>query len=326
MISTLYIEEAVRDYPRVHEIMARFPNIPHVYCERYGEVFNKKAQNFRIQKQAPALILAKKHQKFVLPTPEGYGIGRQGNYYFSHMLNCLYDCRYCFLQGMYHSANYVLFVNYEDFAEDIRDADTSTDSCYFSGYDCDSLALEPVTGFAEYFLELFSQLPDSWLELRTKSTQIRSLLDRPALPNVIVAFSLSPQSIVTALEHKTPSLQKRLEAIRRLQEHGWPVGLRFDPLIYHQNFSDDYGNMFTKVFEVIDAENIHSVTLGTFRLPNAFFNKAAANYPDEPLFALDYEVINGMKGYTGEQSKQMLDVCIDKLLNAVPQNKIYLME
>ena len=35
------------------------------------------------------------------------------------MLNCLYDCRYCFLQGMYRSANYVLYVNYEDFTKDI---------------------------------------------------------------------------------------------------------------------------------------------------------------------------------------------------------------
>ena len=31
------------------------------------------------------------------------------------MYNCLFDCRYCFLQGMYNSSNFVIFVNYEDF-------------------------------------------------------------------------------------------------------------------------------------------------------------------------------------------------------------------
>ncbi|SVD49612.1 uncharacterized protein METZ01_LOCUS402466, partial [marine metagenome] len=50
-----------------------------------------------------------------MATPEGYGIGGKNNYYFSHMLNCIYDCRYCFLQGMYRSAHYVLFVNYDEF-------------------------------------------------------------------------------------------------------------------------------------------------------------------------------------------------------------------
>ena len=35
------------------------------------------------------------------------------------MYNCLYDCSYCFLQGLYSSADYVVFVNYEDFLEDI---------------------------------------------------------------------------------------------------------------------------------------------------------------------------------------------------------------
>ena len=214
MISTLYIEEDLRDHPRVQEIIDRFNKVTIIYCNRYTEIFNKKAQNFRIQKQSPALILARKNKNFVLPTPQGYGIGRNNNYYFSHMLNCLYDCRYCFLQGMYHSAHYVLFINYEDFSNAIIDSGTSNQDCYFSGYDCDSLALEPVTGFASHILDVFAQHPDSWIELRTKSTQIRSLLDRPALPNVIVAFSLSPSDIVATLEHKTPSLEKRLDAMQ----------------------------------------------------------------------------------------------------------------
>ena len=46
----------------------------------------------------------------VLKTPDNFTIGFKKNYYFSHMLNCIYDCKYCFLQGMYNSANYVLFI------------------------------------------------------------------------------------------------------------------------------------------------------------------------------------------------------------------------
>ena len=90
-----------------------------------------------------------------MPAPSEYSIGGDLNYYFSHMLNCIYDCRYCFLQGMYRSANYVLFVNYEEFYQQIKLICNShaDKSChFFSGYDCDSLAMEPVTGFMQYLL------------------------------------------------------------------------------------------------------------------------------------------------------------------------------
>jgi len=326
MIKQIYIEAAVRDHPRVAAILARFPDAVVVDCERYSEIFNKKAQDFRLQKQAPALILAHKHKQFVLPTPEGYGIGRDENYYFSHMMNCLYDCRYCFLQGMYHSANYVLFVNYEDFDDAIRAHATSEDSCFFSGYDCDSLALEPVSGFVEHILALFETLPHSWLELRTKSTQIRSLLNRAAMPNVIVAFSVSPDEIVTGLEQRTPSLHKRLEAMQRLQQQGWPVGLRIDPLIYTDDFSTIYTDMFNKIFTQLDASQLHSVTLGTFRLPQSFFRKTARLYPDERLFALDYTTDNGMTGYTEEIRHSMINFCEAALNDKIDNNKLFVME
>ena len=127
MFSAIYIESEVREHDRVKELLERFSSIPHIDCQRYGEVFNRKRQNFRIQKKFPALILAKKYGNLVLPSPDGYGFDGGKSYYFSHMLNCIYDCRYCFLQGMYRSANYVLFVNYEDFESQIIESIKASD-------------------------------------------------------------------------------------------------------------------------------------------------------------------------------------------------------
>ena len=78
------------------------------------------------------------------------------------MLNCLYDCRYCFLQGMYSSANYVLFVNFEEFDADINSTIHRLKEeavTFFSGYDCDSLALEKISGFAEQTIPFFKNYP-----------------------------------------------------------------------------------------------------------------------------------------------------------------------
>ncbi len=326
MIDSLYIEANIAEHARVAAIRLRFPEARVIECERYGEVFNPKAQNFRLQKQRPALILARKHQKFVLPAPPGYGIGGQRNYYFSHMLNCLYDCRYCFLQGMYQSANYVLFVNYEDFQQQISEICLQTPDepvYFFSGYDCDSLAFEPVTGFAEAFLPAFAAIPNAWLELRTKSTQIRNLLSREPLPRCVVAFSLSPETVADKVEAKAPSLIKRIEAAAKLQRQGWPIGLRFDPLIYQYDYREQYRALFQQVFAVIDAERLHSVSLGVFRLPEHFFKKIHKLYPDEKLFASPFRNISGMVSYRRDLEQSMMADCSEMLLQYISKEQFF---
>ncbi|MGZ8186600.1 MAG: spore photoproduct lyase family protein, partial [Methylobacter sp.] len=318
MIETIYIEENILQHPRVNNIIARFPQARIITCVRYGEVFNPKAQNFRLQKQKPALILAEKYKNFALPAPSGYGIGATRNYYFSHMLNCLYDCRYCFLQGMYQSANYVLFVNYEDFQDDIRQLcakSPTEDIHFFSGYDCDSLAQEPVTGFAEQFLPFFEQLPNAWLELRTKSTQVRSLLNREPVSRCIVAFSLNPDEIATKIEDKAPSIQRRLDAMGKLQEHGWLLGLRFDPVIYETGYQEQYKRLFEQVFSGINLMQLHSVSLGAFRLPESYFKKVHKLYPDEKLFAGPLSNEQGMISYKQELEQEMMHYCTELLLS-----------
>lgn len=326
MISTIYIEEIIRQHPRTLEIMARFPEARKIACERYGEVFNPKAQNFRLQKQKPALILARKFKNFVLEAPTGYGIGASKNFYFSHMLNCLYDCRYCFLQGMYRSANYVLFVNYEDFQEEIKricNTDPAETIHFFSGYDCDSLALEPVTRFADAFLPFIATLPNAMLELRTKSTQIRGLTNKKPLSNSIVAFSLSPKEIANKVEAKAPPLERRLAAIKQLQQQGWKIGLRFDPLIYQTGYQTQYDRLFEEVFSLIDMEYLHSVSLGVFRLPEGYYKKMQKLYPDEKLFASPLEYHDGMVSYRQDLEQEMMEYCSEQLLNYIPKHKFF---
>jgi len=323
MFSALYIEEEIVEHPRVLRIRTRYPDVPVISISRYGEVFNRKNQNFRLQKNKPALILARKHKNYVLAAPEGYGLGGVRNYYFSHMLNCIYDCRYCFLQGMYQSAHYLLFVNYEDFISEIEKmvGEKAGETCYFySGYDCDSLALEPLTEFVDEFLPYFKQYDNAILELRTKSTQVRSLLNRPVQDNCIIAFSFTPENISSQLENKVPSITKRLDALKKLQAHGWAIGLRFDPMIYEDNYREQYAQLFETIFTTLDASKIHSVSMGVFRLPEPYYRKMQKLFPDEKLFAVRLHKNEGMISYGKELEGKMLSECENLLLNYVPQS------
>jgi len=322
--SCIYVEEEVRESPRVEAILARVQDTPVVTIERFGEVFNRNSQNFRLQKTNPALILARKHGRLVLPAPPGYGFDSNPGFYFSHMLNCVYDCRYCFLQGMYRSASYVLFSNYEEFAEELVNTGKSLDRpVFYSGYDCDSLALEPVSKFIDYFVRWFSSNPEFTLEIRTKSTQVRDLLEMEPVRNCVIAMSFTPQEIYQRWEHRVPAIIKRLEALSRLQQQGWPVALRFEPLIYMEGFRDSYEQLFKEIFTRLDIAAIHSVSTGMFRMPKKFYRNIATIYPDEALFARRTEEQDGLVSQPKEQEQELLECIEDLLFRYIDKRQYY---
>lgn len=325
MFSAIYIEEEVFGTERVREILSRYPGVPQIKCERYGEIFNRKAQNFRMQKQDPALILAKKYGKHVLPAPAGYGFEASQSYYFSHMLNCVYDCRYCFLQGMYRSANYVLFVNYEDFIEEIQHtlADVEGDSVFYSGYDCDSLALEPVSSFCKTFIPAFAQAPQAMLEIRTKSTQVRHLMEMAPISNCVIAMSFTAQEAAQRWEHKVPSIEKRIDALKKLQTAGWKVALRFEPIIFDNNTLRHYAELFDKVFSELNSSTIHSVSTGLFRMPLNYYKNIVKLYPDEALYAQPTMVKEGLISIASDDEDTRLAMLEQQLLEFVSPQQYY---
>lgn len=325
MINHIYIEEEIVKHPRSLQILEKYPKATVITCERHSSIFNNNAQNFRLQKQQPSLILAKKNGNKVLKTPPGYGIGGEHNYYFSHMLNCLYDCRYCFLQGMYRSAHYVVYVNYEDFIDDIRHLATqhSNPTWFFSGYDCDSLGMEPVTGFMSFALDQFADIGNAHLEIRTKSTQIRALLNREVLNNCVVAYSFTPSSTANALEHKVPSVEKRIASAAKLQALGWNIGLRLDPLILTETFESDYRDLIRQLFHTLNPEKIHSISFGPFRLPRDFYKKMVKLYPREKLFAGPFTENDKTVSYHSETEARCQDFVNTELLKYIKPSQIF---
>jgi len=329
MINTIYYETQVEEHPRSQELFNRFPNASRIPCEHYKEVFNPTGQNFRLQKRKPSLILAKNSGKLVHPVPNTYGIGGKRNYYFSHMLNCLYDCRYCFLQGMYPSSNYLLFVNYEDFFDEIKKrAEDSPDqkSWFFSGYDCDSLALEKITGFVVSALPFFNKFPKAQLELRTKSVATQVLKETDPLANVVTAFSFTPEEISIQLEQNVPPVKSRIQAIKEIADQGWQIGIRMDPLIDCSDFEIRYSKLIRQIFSTLDSNSIHSVSLGPFRLPVPFFKKMKNLHPEEPVFATKLKKRGKTVSYFREIENKQLETCKRLLLEYVPSQKLFFCE
>jgi len=320
---TIYIEEEIRQHKRVLAIIDLLKPSRVIGCDSYREVFNPRRQHFRLQKKNPALILATKQQRWLQPSP--YGLGGRHNYYFSHMLNCIYDCSYCFLQGLFASAHHVVFINYEDFFHSIamKMRQLKQQAFFFSGYDCDSLAYEPITQFVHNALPFFADQPQAILELRTKSVQIASLLKTPPIANCIVAFSLAPQSVVHRYEAKTPSLEKRLAAMKKLATRGWILGIRLDPIMWEEDWQKNYQVLIEQLATELPARSIHSITFGTMRFPRPIYDAMTRIYPTESFLVKDILVSDKQVGLRTELAAEMTAFCYAQLKKHFDSTKLF---
>jgi len=318
-IENIYIEDEIKNLKKTKSILSKIKYKNIIFCDKYTEIFNTNNQNFRIQKLNPNIILAKKYGNLILKTPPKFNIGYKYNYYFSHMLNCVYDCKYCFLQGMFNSANFLVFVNYEDFFEEIDNILTKNPNkkiCFFSGYDCDSLALEKVTNFLNSFLFFFEQRKNAFLEVRTKSTNIEVFKRIKPINNVIIAYSLNPEEVIQKYEQKTPTFFKRLESLYLLQSLGWKVGIRFDPIFVSHSNINIYNRFLENIFLKINPNTLHSVTIGQFRMPNNFLKKILKIRTNDSLEFLELHN-NRLK------KKECYNLFKKKLITFVNERKIY---
>lgn len=327
MLETIYYESTLSQTDQLKKLRDRFQNSAFIPCNHYGEIFNRKNQNFRLQKQSPALILSEKQGTFVHACPDGYGIGRENNYYFSHLLNCPYDCRYCYLQGFFNSAHFVFFINHQQFFNEIEALSKTLPEkslTIFTGYDCDSLGLNNLTHFFQTYYPFFESLPNVDFELRTKSSSIAPLLKAKALPNIIPAYSLSPSKIQQAIEHKTASTRKRIQNLKKLQDQGYPIGLRIDPMIWTPDWKEVYNELFDSLENELNLESIHSVTIGAMRFPKHLYKVIQKLYPDDPLFHLPLSSNDAFFSYNKENIEQMTSYTSAFFSDRMSKGKVFI--
>ena len=113
--SHIYVESQSIDSDIAEQSFKRFPKAKIIEIEDYKKIFNKNGQDFQIQKLSTKLILAKKQPPFIYPATDIIQDSGFSNFYYcTPILNCIYNCEYCFLQGMYSSANIVVFTNTEE--------------------------------------------------------------------------------------------------------------------------------------------------------------------------------------------------------------------
>ncbi len=323
LLSHAFIEDGISLNQIPEELLKRIEE--KTVIKHYKDIFNKSDGNFLSQKRSGDVIIAKNRDALVYPgAPFCQSFGNEHFYYTSCVKNCIYDCEYCFLRGMYPCGYITVFVNLDDYFEEVSKI-LKEHSVYLSvSYDTDLLALESVLGYVKKWTEFAAGHSNLKIEIRTKSgnTKVFEKLDPGPYNNSIFAWTLSPENVINAYENNTPALDMRLYAAKAAMDKGFPVRLCFDPMIFHRGWRESYSGLYRKAFETLDPGKITDVGVGVFRISNKLLRKLRNVDPCSRISCFPYITEEGASHY-GDVSKEMEDFAVSELKKYIPEAKIY---
>lgn len=320
----IYIEEEAYNYPLTSTLLKKNPDATRIEIKNYKHIFNRPNQNFQEQKESMKLILAVKKENFYY---KGSNVvnnyGYENFYYNTMILNCVYNCEYCYLQGMFNSGNIVIFVNIEDFFRETEKllADNPIYLCL--SYETDILAFEELVPYTSMWINFARTQPNLLIEIRTKSNQYKMIQGLQPSQNVILAWTVSPDEIIKKYESKTPTLNRRLKDIQAALGDGWKVRICFDPVLHVKNWKQIYAEFIDKFFSEIDSDKIWDISLGTFRINADYLKKMKKMRTNSDILYYPFEREKNLSVYPEKKSKEILDLMINKITNFMPSSKVF---
>ncbi|MBO5459693.1 MAG: radical SAM protein [Lachnospira sp.] len=325
LFSHIYVEKDVLDHPRTQEILRHFPNAVVIEIIHYKDVFCRRGQQYLLQHNSQNLIIAQKEDNFLYEgAPVCQSFGNSWFYYTSCMMNCVYNCEYCYLKGMYPSGNMVAFVNLEDTFTEVENRLKEHELYICVSYDTDLLAVENIFGYTAEWAEFVKKHDNLKIEVRTKSANKRFFEEHEPSSGMITAFTLSPQYVIDAYEHKTPTLKARLSCIKLAIDKGFQVRLAFDPMIYCKDWRKQYSDMLKEVFESIDMQRVIDVSVGSFRISQDYLKNMRRSEPYSAVVQFPYENEKGVYQYPKRIMQEMEHFLVGELSRAIPAEKIFL--
>lgn len=261
----LVIENGVESEPLARAILEAFPETPRFFCPPEAEYETRPGDWF----------LRRHKGRFVKPCPGTRKYLCCGYYVLNLVLGCPFGCVYCVLPDYYGHRGLTIFVNLEDALWEVKATLKQRGGItrVGTGEWTDSLALEPWFRLSARLVPFFRDVSEGILELKTKSTYVDALLDLPHGNHTVISWSLNPSPVIQRAEPGTPSLAGRLEAARRCQERGYPVGLHFDPMVWSEDWEDRYYELLRQVFQTLDPQGILWISLGALRYPPSLQKK-----------------------------------------------------
>jgi spore photoproduct lyase len=186
---------------------------------------------------------------------------------------CFYQCDWCYLKSTYRAAFpfITVRVQYDKIKKQITKRLRSAQGSFIfnSGELADSLSMEHLTKAGREFIPWFGKTQNGYLFMLTKSDNVDHILNLPHNGHTIVAWSLNNEMVSRKFEVGAPPFERRLKAAHKIQEAGYRLRIRLDPVVPLDGWRSAYSETIERIFNKVSPERI---TIGTLRFQKEFYN------------------------------------------------------
>ena len=246
-------EENIKNYELGRELLNKYKDVPMKVIENHNnipEMRNKQNSEFVNIKKNLIIGIRKTHNfvpnhktsDFLVPyTSSG----------------CTAMCMYCYLVCNYNKCSYLrLFVNREEMLDKIiKTANKSEKELTFEiGSNSDLILENTITQNLEWTIPQFAENAKGYLTFPTKFDMVEPILNLNHKGRVIIRMSVNPSKIIQRVEFGTSNLENRVKAINKLKKAGYKIGILIAPIIFIDNWEEEYEKLIIYLVENLDDE------------------------------------------------------------------------
>ncbi len=218
--------------------------------------------------------------------------------------SCGFDCSYCSIQSFYNQ-NKITFDG--KFADKLLNLNLDPNKTYHigTGQSSDSLMFGNREGVLDALMDFARSNPNVLLEFKTKSDNIKYLLENELPKNILITFSINTQIIIDNEEHLSASLDKRIRSARRLADKGVKVGFHFHPIVQYENYLSDYGDIYARLIKEFKVDEVALVSFGTLTFIKPVIKQLRERGFKSKILQMPFEDASGKASYPLAIKKEM---------------------
>ncbi len=322
----IYYEKEIENYELGKELLKKYEDVPKVIIDNHNNIeeMRKKQNSEFLDMKRNLIIGTRKTHKFV------------PNHKTSDFLvpytssGCIASCMYCYLVCNYNKCAYLrLFVNREEMLDKIiKVANKSDEDLTFEiGSNSDLILENTITGNLPWTIDNFKDSKKGYLTFPTKFEMVDDILNINHNGKVIIRMSVNPEEIINNVEFGTSRLKGRIEAINKLKEAGYKIGILIAPVIMVENWKQLYLELIKtlaeNLSEKVKKEVFFEIIFMTYSYVHTKINEEA--FPNA-INIYDRELMTGRgKGkymYKNELRREGEQFFMENINKYFPDNEI----
>ena len=249
----IYFEKGIENYELGKQLMKKYKEVPNIEIENHNnieEMRNKQNKEFANMKRNLIIGIRKTH-KFV----ENHKTSDFLVPYTSSV--CTASCLYCYLVCNYNKCAYLrLFVNREQMVDKIiKTAEKADENLNFEiGSNSDLILENSITNNLVWTIDNFKNTSKGTLTFPTKFDMVDDILNLDHRGKIIIRMSVNPEFIINRVEFGTSRLEGRIEAINKLKDAGYKIGILIAPVIFVDNWQELYLELIQRLYSELSEQ------------------------------------------------------------------------